>query len=86
MDAKELRIRWVLRSDERAYVHIPATGASGVDLYKLTPDGWRYVKVGFPRARENEMTAAWTPGTPALVYLPLYNGVETFELGVPPGG
>ncbi len=67
--------------------HMTATGVSGVDLYVKTKSGqWRWLAVGFPRAQSN--TAQMFAGIPAgkrefLLYLPLYNGVTSVELGLP---
>ena len=88
-DSPTLAARWSLRSDRLAMPHMPATGVSGLDLYARTEEGgWRWLGDGRPSAAEgNETTLAG--GIPAgmreyLLYLPLYNGVESVELGVTP--
>jgi len=65
---------------------MPSTGVSGIDVYQLTKDGkWRYVKTGrITNAKGGSLTIPWTPGTPCLVNLPLYNGVKSFALGIDP--
>ena len=91
-DATEIHARWTLRSANLAMNHMPATGVSGLDLYARTttvddPSGkWRWLAVGRPVAKQN--TAKLVSGIPNgtreyLLYLPLYNGVESVEIGVP---
>jgi hypothetical protein len=76
-------------SERLAMPHMPATGVSGLDLYVKTDAGWHWLGVGQPdRAKEN--TAILVKGMPPgrreyLLYLPLYNGVSSVEIGVPEG-
>jgi lysophospholipase L1-like esterase len=69
--------------------HMPATGASGVDLYVKLPSGeWRWLANGQPRGQTNTATLAsdLPPGRREfLLYLPLYNGVRSVELGLNAG-
>lgn len=65
--------------------HMPATGVKGVDLYAHNGKDWQYVKTGIPRGKENEYTLlSGGDGTPReyLLNLPLYDGVESLEIGV----
>ncbi len=70
--------------------HMPATGVSGLDLYVKADDGqWRWLGVGQPRETPPH-TATLVSGLPSgrrdfLLYLPLYNGVTSAEIGVPEG-
>ncbi|MCH2160357.1 MAG: SGNH/GDSL hydrolase family protein [Phycisphaerales bacterium] len=88
-DAPEIHARWTLTDPKLAMPHMPATGVSGVDLYARMPDGsWRWVANGRPGGLENE--ARLMRGVePALrefmLYLPLYNGIESVAIGVPGG-
>jgi lysophospholipase L1-like esterase len=85
-DASEISARWTLRYDNLAMDHMPATGVSGLDLYVRDGEVWRWVAVGRPKSvPTNETTLV--SGMPSglhefLLYLPLYNGVESVELGV----
>ena len=68
--------------------HMPATGVSGLDLYAKADDGrWRWLAVGQPQGvRSNSATLASGPPDARreyLLYLPLYNGVSSLELGIP---
>ena len=65
---------------------MPATGVSGVDLYVKSQGKWRWLAVGQPQEQTN--TAVLINNVPAgsheyLLYLPLYNGVTSVEVGVP---
>ena len=86
-DAPSIQVRWtLLTKDSLSMPHMPATGVSGVDLYSKDKSGrWFFVANGRPAAVTN--TATFTPpaGQPCLLYLPLYNGVTSVEIGVPKG-
>lgn len=87
-DATSLRARWKLRSDRLAMPHMPATGVSGLDLYVRTERGrWQWLAVGQPQSAPVN-TVDLVSGLPAgkrefLLYLPLYNGVSSVEVGIP---
>jgi len=86
-DAPEIGVRWKLRFPELALSHMPATGVSGVDLYRLENDHYRWAAIGIPAEfPENAATlrAATTDEEQSFIlYLPLYNGVESVQIGVP---
>ena len=85
-DAPTIQVRWTLSSANLAMPHMPATGVSGVDLYAKDKAGrWRFVGNGRPNAVSN--TASFTPpaGEQLLLYLPLYNGTKSVEIGIPKG-
>ena len=72
-----------------AMPHMPATGVSGVDLYARDEDGrWRWVQVARPAAQEvkAELVTGLAPGLREYaLYLPLYNGVDSLNIGVEQG-
>lgn len=85
-NATTISARWKVTSPSLAMVHMPATGVSGLDLYAKTEKGFRWAGVGRPTKQETTTTliAGMTGETREfLVYLPLYNGVESLEIGVP---
>ena len=88
-EATAISAKWSLLSKSLAMNHMPATGVSGLDLYAQDPQGrWRWVAVGRPGGQTNK--ARLVAGIPAgrrtwMLYLPLYNGTESLELGVKPG-
>lgn len=87
-DAPAIRARWTLRRERLALPHMPATGVSGLDLYVRLPGGWHWVANGRPEKVANEQTLLgnWPGGRREyMLYFPLYNGVESVEIGVPPG-
>ena len=88
-DATELHCRWDLIDSTLEMPHMPATGVSGVDLYVRDDKGvWRWLAC--PRPNSQKMNAKLIsgidPGTREyMLYLPLYNGVTSCEVGVPEG-
>ncbi|MGE5192323.1 MAG: SGNH/GDSL hydrolase family protein [Deltaproteobacteria bacterium] len=85
-DANALTARWTLTSANLAMPHMPATGVSGLDLYVKHDGRWRWLAVGFPKEQTNRVALA--NALPAgerefLLYLPLYNGVSSVEIGLP---
>lgn len=85
--APKLAARWTLRSEGLSMHHMPATGMSGLDLYYREGSAWKWTANGIPRAKETSQTLL-DGLDPAgvreyLLYLPLYNGVESVELGIP---
>jgi hypothetical protein len=88
-NSSTIQVRYRVMSPELAKPHIPATGASGVDLYARDASGnWRWVGVSKPTGQEISATlASKIPKEPRewMIYLPLFNGVETLEIGVEEG-
>jgi lysophospholipase L1-like esterase len=83
-EATSIRIRWTLRQENLALPHMPATGVSGIDLYMKVDNGrWMFAGNGRPSSRSNEASFRVIPRAECLLYLPLYNGVESVEIGVP---
>ncbi len=86
-DSKKLHFKWVPYNAGLSMDHMPSTGVSGIDVYRLEEDGkWRYVATGriHDAKRGGSLDLGWKPGTPCLVNLPLYNGVKSFTLGIDP--
>jgi hypothetical protein len=80
-----VRANWTLTSASLAMPHMAATGVSGLDLYVQTTSGWRWLGSGRPEQQQN--SAVLVEGLAReprdyLLYLPLYNGVQTLEIGV----
>jgi lysophospholipase L1-like esterase len=85
-NAPTIHARWTLRKDKLALPHMPATGVSGLDLYVKLPAGWHWVANGRPEKTTNEqiLLRNWPGGSREyMLYLPLYNGVTSVEIGVP---
>ncbi len=90
-DARTIYARYRLLSSRVAMFHMPATGVSGLDLYVKLPDrGWHWLGISRPRGQqvEDPLAAGLDPTDKPrrfVVYLPLYNGVEKLQIGVPQG-
>jgi len=88
-DARSLSARWTLRGENLAMGHMPSTGVSGLDLYARGENGaWRWAGFGLPTAVENEamLLDNIAEGKHEFrLYLPLYNGTKSLEIGVNPG-
>ena len=87
-DSAAIWVRYRLLSSGLAMPHMPATGVSGVDLYAQDKEGrWGWLAVARPGAQEVKARLASDvlPGRRAYtLYLPLYNGIESLEVGVSP--
>jgi hypothetical protein len=88
-DAPSIHVHYKLSKANLAMPHMPATGVSGIDLYARNEAGqWRWVQVTRPAAQEirTELIKGLAPGMREYAaYLPLYNGLESLEVGVPKG-
>ncbi|HEV3005260.1 MAG TPA: SGNH/GDSL hydrolase family protein [Pirellulales bacterium] len=86
-NATTIKARWTLTSENLAMPHMPATGVSGIDLYVKFKGRWRWLANGRPSAVTTSLDLA--AGLPDgereyLLYLPLYNGVTSVEVGIAP--
>jgi len=88
-NAPFIRARWTVRKPNRiAMSHMAATGVSGLDLYVRDAGEWRFLAAGRPDSAKNEKTLVRNlekKSREYLLYLPLYNGIESLEIGVPEG-
>jgi hypothetical protein len=88
-DATEIHGRWTVKRERLTFPTMTATGASGLDLYAQVDGRWRWVGAGHPDkfpTNTAKLAGDLEPGTREyLLYLPLYNGVRSVEIGVPPG-
>ena len=88
-DATAIKVRWSLRFDRLGLEHMPATGVSGLDLYIRTENGtWGWVAQGRPSQfpiNQVDLVNGLEPGWHEfLLYLPLYNGVNSAQIGISP--
>jgi hypothetical protein len=84
-DSPSIHCRWTVLKSNLALPHMPATGVSGVDLYVNTGRNWHWLATGRPTTPTN--SAALVTNLPKqrreyLLYLPLYNGVSSVEIGI----
>ena len=84
-DSTSLVFKWTPYNTSLSADNMAATGASGIDVYRFDAGSgcWRYVKTGrISSASGASLSIDWTPGTPCLVNLPLFNGIREFSLGI----
>lgn len=87
-DARLIAARWRLRLDRLAMWHMPSSAVSGLDLYARHQGQWRWMGVSrtlvqFPDNSATLVEDLAPQRRECMVYLPLYNGVEKVEIGVP---
>ena len=86
-DSPEIWLKWECMFN-KSKTHMPDTATKGMDLYMLTDDGWRYVKCSKLKGgtRYQETSVRLDPEEREyMVYLPLYDGVVSLEIGVEKG-
>jgi hypothetical protein len=85
-DSDRVAVRWTTTSSNMAMDHMPATGVSGLDLYVRDGGQWRWIAVGraqSPSTNEAVLADAIPAGMHEyMLYLPLYNGIKSLEIGV----
>ena len=85
-DATTIRAKWKLLSSRLGMPHMPPSGVSGLDLYARDAKGqWRWAAATKPNKQNMEATllSGIAPGMREYaLYLPLYNGIESLEVGV----
>lgn len=84
-DSNTIAVRWTVRSPKLEMPHMPATGVSGLDLYVRLEGKWHWAAAGRPQGQTTQATLL--SNIPAgeheyLLYLPLYNGTKSLEIGV----
>jgi hypothetical protein len=86
-DATSISARWTLRKESLSMPHMPSSGVSGLDLYVKDDGHWRWAGAGRPKQFPTNEAVLLKIETAAqrefALYLPLYNGVDSVEIGVP---
>lgn len=87
-DAESISVKWILRKDLLSMPHMPASGVSGLDLYVKEEGKWRWLGAARPKQSSRTNEAVLVKNLPKaqreyLLYLPLYNGVNSVDIGVP---
>lgn len=86
-NSKTIAARYLLKEDE-VMNHMPFTGIKGSDLYLLTEadNQWHYIATIRPqqgKQQQRKYTSRMDGEMHEyLIYLPLYDGVDKFEIGV----
>jgi hypothetical protein len=86
-DATSISVRWTVRKEMLAMSHMPASGVSGVDLYARYKGGWHWLGAARPEKSATTekvlVNGLKLERRECMLYLPLYNGIEKLEIGVP---
>jgi hypothetical protein len=86
-NSSTIKAKWTLIEPPYVMTHQAATGSSGLDLYVKTPDNtWTFASVGRPEDKITNEVSLFDNDSKKqrtyLLYLPLYNGVNSLELGI----
>ena len=93
-NSADIEVRYTTTSSSYAMPHMPSTGVSGVDLYRIDSDGTEAYCAGrYSFDEEVKYTYKGLPANPShhrkgfeyRLYLPLYNGVKSMQIGVAEG-
>jgi len=82
--SKTIACRWAVTGDV-VMNHFAPTGIKGVDLYAQVDGKWRYVNTGRPSGKASTaLLVDHMTGEEReyMLYLPLYDGVSSLEIGV----
>tara|TARA_Y100000816_G_scaffold157544_1_gene112493 strand:- start:3727 stop:5523 length:1797 start_codon:yes stop_codon:yes gene_type:complete len=92
-NSDEIKVRYQTKNKSYSLNHMPATGASGIDLYAIDANGKKlWVSSTFGRSFKDTIQYHYSRlkpnddynkfGREYRLYLPLYNEVEWLEIGV----
>lgn len=84
----KIGLKWILL-ENRVMNHMTATGIKGFDLYCLQDDRWEFVNSARPNTSGKEQEAVIVSNMiqktrEYLLFMPLYDGVISFEIGIDP--
>lgn len=83
-NSSAIAARWV-NGRNNNLPHMTLVGVKGLDLYVLKNGKWRYVRCAKPKGKETEtVIISNLEGQMCeyMLYLPLYDGIESLEIGV----
>ncbi|OPZ93282.1 MAG: hypothetical protein BWY73_00400 [candidate division TA06 bacterium ADurb.Bin417] len=84
-DAPTIQVRWII-TGLYSLSTMPKTACSGVDLYCREAAGkWTFVGTGEPTGITNTALFSVGASKELMLYLPLYTGVKSVEIGIPKG-
>lgn len=81
-----IQAKWTVTNKNLAMPHMPATGVSGLDLYVKLKGRWQWIGNGRPSGETTTtqlVSGLFAGEKEFLLYLPLYNGVSSVEIGIP---
>ena len=85
-NSKSIAVKWTVRQ-QMNMGHMTSVGIRGVDLYRLTDEGWRHACSGRPSTKSKENSGVLIEHMDGefaeyMLYLPLYDGVSDVQIGV----
>ncbi len=85
-NSKSIAAKWTVRQ-QMNMGHMTSIGIRGVDLYRLTDEGWRHVCSGRPSTKNKENSSVLIENMDVefaeyMLYLPLYDGVSDVQIGI----
>ncbi|NSL87409.1 hydrolase [Chitinophaga sp. Mgbs1] len=87
-NATTIAARWKVINNF-AMNHMTATGIKGLDLYALVNNKWQFVNSAIPDGSSSSEKTFLHKGEPVqreyLLYLPLYDGIDSLAIGVNEG-
>ena len=88
-DAQEIHARWSLRDEALSLGRMPATSKSGLDLYAKFDGRWLFAgslaATSYPVSEGIVAKGLIAGPREFMLYLPLFNGVDSLHIGVPEG-
>ena len=85
-DSEQISVKWETLFD-RTMNHMAFTGVKGLDLYCLEKGAWIYVNTARPAAKKSEailISDMEKKERELMLYLPLYDGIVSVEIGIDP--
>ena len=83
-NSTSIAVKWTVLNNF-SMNHMAETGIKGVDLYFNNDGTWQYLNTARPTGKENESTLMVNMSKEMReykMYLPLYDGIETIEVGI----
>ncbi|MBQ3341927.1 MAG: hypothetical protein IJG84_08555 [Kiritimatiellae bacterium] len=82
-DSRGFRIRWRVKNEPLDGLNISSCGKSGIDVYRYSPAGSRFIKAGLVASKAGSVDVpVWNSGMiDYLVNLPAYNQLLSVEVG-----
>ena len=86
-DSQGFRIRWRVKNETLDGLNISSCGKSGIDVYRYSPSGSRFIKSGLIGSASGVMDVpVWNKGMNGyIVNLPSYNPLVSIEVGFKKG-
>ena len=85
-DSRQISVKWETLNDYTMN-HMASTGIKGLDLYCLENGEWMYANTARPTAKKSEATVIANMERKErewMLYLPLYDGMVSVEIGIEP--